>query len=414
MEENTALLSPPPSPLLCTRCSRGGLPVTSACLRITEGVIYLVLVAAIWVGASVLVQFLYQDLHISTPFFLTYVCNSEFILLLPLRWSRERHAPQGVKIRNVCLLPPAPRSNWRAAAVAGALVCPLWFLAQGSYNWSLSGTSVSSSTVLSTTSCVFTFALSLLLLKEGFTWVKLAGVCVNVAGAVLVSFSDTSNADSSGGNTWWGDALALFSACMYALYTTAIRRLVPDGGDVDISAFFGFLGLFNAILLAPLVLTLHLTHVEDLTQITPLFVGCMLVKGLFDNVISDLLWARAIQLTSPTLATVALTLTIPMAMLSDVFIAKAHLQPLMIIGAVVVAAGFVVSTLAVQPTPPATAAIDKMAAERADADGGEALEFGETIDDDGADAGSAVVSGQQPAAVPESPVAQENRNAARR
>ena len=34
--------------------------------------------------------------------------------------------------------------------------------------------------------------------------------------------------------------------------------------------------------------------------------AAVLAKGLFDNVLSDVLWARAIQLTSPTLATVAL------------------------------------------------------------------------------------------------------------
>lgn len=42
-----------------------------------------------------------------------------------------------------------------------------------------------------------------------------------------------------------------------------------------------------------------------------------ILKGFIDNVISDLLWARAVLLTSPTVATVALTLTIPMAMVSD-------------------------------------------------------------------------------------------------
>ena len=37
---------------------------------------------------------------------------------------------------------------------------------------------------------------------------------------------------------------------------------------------------------------------------------CLLLKGLFDNVLSDYFWARAVVLTSATVATVGLGLTI--------------------------------------------------------------------------------------------------------
>ena len=42
----------------------------------------------------------------------------------------------------------------------------------------------------------------------------------------------------------------------------------------------------------------------------------------FDNVLSDYLWARGIVLTSATVATVGLGLTIPLALLSDLFVMK--------------------------------------------------------------------------------------------
>ena len=44
------------------------------------------------------------------------------------------------------------------------------------------------------------------------------------------------------------------------------------------------------------------------------------MKGLFDTVLSDYLWARSILLTSATVATVGLGLTIPLALLSDLFV----------------------------------------------------------------------------------------------
>jgi solute carrier family 35 protein F5 len=308
--------------------------------RLAQGIACLVAVALIWVAAGQLVQYLYSE-DVRLPFFLTYLNVSEFIVLLPLQWLRERYA---VKVCGRTLLTQAPRSPWKAAARAGLIVCPLWFLAQGSYNWSLGGTSVSSSTVLSTTSCVFTFALSLLFLKESFRWSKLLGVVVTLAGAALVAYSDRTAPDE-GANVWWGDALALFSAVMYALYTTAIRRLVPDGSDISMNAFFGFLGLFNSLLLSPVVGILHATKVEVVSGVPASFIGLLLLKGLFDNVLSDLLWARAIQLTSPTVATVALSLTIPIAMLSDLVLHSIVPAALVIVGAVAVAGGFVLSTV---------------------------------------------------------------------
>ena len=38
---------------------------------------------------------------------------------------------------------------------------------------------------------------------------------------------------------------------------------------------------------------------------------------MFDNVLSDYLWAKAVVLTTPTVATIGLSLTIPLAVLSD-------------------------------------------------------------------------------------------------
>lgn len=66
----------------------------------------------------------------------------------------------------------------------------------------------------------------------------------------------------------------------------------------------GFLGGFNAAALLPLVLVLHYAGIENLTALTAKIFFFIVMKGLFDNVLSDMLWARSIMLTSPTVATV--------------------------------------------------------------------------------------------------------------
>ena len=333
-----------------------GVARAARATALVEALLCLAAVALIWVAAAALVQSVFiggggTGSVRAQPLFLTWLNNSEFLILLPLQAARERWGF-------------SPPSDWRGAARAGLLVCPLWFLAQGAYNASLSGTSVSSSTVLSSSSCVFTFALSVAFLGEAFRWPKLAGVLVTVAGAACVAAADHG---AGGGASLWGDALALFSAAMYAAYSTAIRALLPDGSPVSTWAFFGFLGAFNSLLFAPVVAGLTVAGVESPGALPPAAMGLLLVKGLLDNVLSDVLWARAIQLTSPTLATVALTMTIPVAMFSDVLLHAALPSPLALFGGIIVMGGFILTTVSLDSAskPGAAAAVAAEAAAEA-------------------------------------------------
>lgn len=332
------------------------------------GVGLLVAVAVIWVGASELVQFIFGSTG-STPWlFITTVNVSEFAVLLPLeaarellvaRWYGVSPLPTGESAPSCC----ATRSDWVRAARAAAVVrlpaansrcwicmgqrpppflaqvAPIWVVAQSTFNWALAGVSVSVSTVLATTSCVWTFILSLALLGERFSWVKAAGVVLTLGGAALVSL------ERGGNGTWWGVALSLLSAVAYGCYTTALRRLAPEGGGVRIQLLFGFVGVFCAATLGPLSAALHATGALRVPPLDGGLVGLILTKGLVDNVLSDLLWAWAIQLTSATLATVGLALTIPTAMVADLLVHGAPPGPLLAAGSGLVVLGFILTTL---------------------------------------------------------------------
>ena len=449
--------------------------------RLSEGLACVASVAGIWVGAAALTQYVFVDEGVATPTLLTTINSIEFpVILLPLSFLRERGCSSSRGSRCVRMLAARP-SDWRAAARAAALVCPLWVLAQGSYNASLQGTTVSSSTVLSSTSCVFTFALATWCLRQPTTRLTAGGVLFTVAGATLVGWADEAepgDSDSAAGtrHAWWGDALAVASAVGYALYSNAIKAFVPEevtmiegapfvtsaahdpphgvmlptkvvvvanAGDGDDDAlretrhryrgddeesydddetpsllkrtiaapeivqagaeegerdalltapsftascaatattaaaatttaaaattttaaaspspppsistpvFFGFLGLFTTCALAPLVALFHFTGVEDVSSAwghpsRGTLLILVLTKGLLDNVASDLLWARAIQLTNPTLAAVGLSLTIPLALASDFFLRGTIPSGAMSCGAAIVAIGFILCAL---------------------------------------------------------------------
>jgi multidrug transporter EmrE-like cation transporter len=90
---------------------------------------------------------------------------------------------QDDRIGLISLRPPLVHTlpRWTVFQAAAA-VAPLWFLAQLCFNLALSMTSVTSNTILSSPSSLFTFFLSVLFLGERFTIAKLVAVALTVVG----------------------------------------------------------------------------------------------------------------------------------------------------------------------------------------------------------------------------------------
>jgi solute carrier family 35 protein F5 len=124
--------------------------------------------------------------------------------------------------------------------------------------------------------------------------------------------------------------------------------------------FLGYIGVLNTIILSPILVWFFMSHYSNNSSnndndysdndnggnpqvITWYIFLCLAIKGLFDNVLSDYLWAKGIVLTTATVASVGLGLTIPLALLSDVFIIKrADVWTLQgVLGAVLVLSGFI-------------------------------------------------------------------------
>ena len=71
----------------------------------------------------------------------------------------------------------------------------------------------------------------------------------------------------------------------------------------DLALFLGYVGLLGFVFCSPIVLILSVTGVENLSELSIGTLFMVFCKGLFDNVLSDLLWAKAVILTSPTVST---------------------------------------------------------------------------------------------------------------
>lgn len=287
------------------------------------GLGFIVAVATIWVIASFAVQGIESaGVH---PAVLTYIANSLFALYLPVHWidrkvgktlrhtasnstSFESHAlysPGALRdddtntdsataqgLGSVSSSPPGishPRLLYAAVIVA-----PLWFLAQLTFNASLQSTSVTSNTILSSASALFTYLFSIFLLSERFTAMKLGCILALIGGTAAVTLAD-SKSSVDGHHTLLGDVLCLVSSVIYGAYTVAIRMFLTDDETTPMTLFFGFMGgmIFVAV---GIVLGIVWMAGAALGSLTLSSFGAVIAKGIFDNVLSDYLWARAILL----------------------------------------------------------------------------------------------------------------------
>ncbi|KAL0654909.1 hypothetical protein Bca4012_075493 [Brassica carinata] len=214
------------------------------------------------------------------------------------------------------------KGRWTQMRVAkvSLVICPFWFLAQLTFNLSLKYTTVTSNTILSSSSSPFTFLVSLIFLGEKFTWLKLVSVLLCMSGTIIVSLGDSeSNSTTTAKNPLLGDVLSLM--VFYTVYITLIRKKLPDdderSGRFSMAQLLGFLGLFNLFIFLPAALILNFTKRERFNALTLKQLSLVVGKGLLDNVLSDYLWAKAVLLTTTTVASAGLTKQVPLAAIVD-------------------------------------------------------------------------------------------------
>ncbi|CAG11239.1 unnamed protein product [Tetraodon nigroviridis] len=211
--------------------------------------------------------------------------------------------------------------------------CFVWFLANLSYQEALSDTQVAIVNILSSTSGLFTLILAAIFpsnSNDRFTLSKLLAVVLSLAfssigGVALVSISSTDSDKGVTGSLW-----SLVGAMLYAVYIVMIKRRVDREDKLDIPMFFGFVGLFNLLLLWPGFLLLHYTGFEAFELPSQMVWTYILINGLIGTVLSEFLWLWGCFLTSSLIGTLALSLTIPLSVLADICMQKVRFSWLFI------------------------------------------------------------------------------------
>ncbi|KAL8503696.1 hypothetical protein ACS0TY_022424 [Phlomoides rotata] len=142
----------------------------------------------------------------------------------------------------------------REIARYGFYIAPLWFITEYLSNAALLRTSVASTTVLSSTSGLFTLFIGAFLGQDSLNIPKVVSVFVSFAGVVMTTLGKTWASDelqqntSSSKRSLVGDLFGLLSAVAYGLFTVLLKKF--SGAEEErVQKLFGYIGLFTLVAL---------------------------------------------------------------------------------------------------------------------------------------------------------------------
>jgi solute carrier family 35 protein F5 len=228
--------------------------------------------------------------------------------------------------------------------------CILWFLANYFAAACLEYTTVASSTILASTSSIWTLLSGTIMRVERFTLRKFAGVCASLVGVILISSVDVSGSTDENRGSFphktprelaIGDTMAFVSAVLYGFYAVFMKKRIGDESKVNMPLFFGLVGTANVLLLWPGFFILHWTGIETFELPPTHKILTIVMVNSASSLVSDFCWAYSMLLTSPLIVTVGLSLTIPLSLVGQMVLDKQYSGPVYWVGAVVVVLSFI-------------------------------------------------------------------------
>ncbi|ESW33092.1 hypothetical protein PHAVU_001G042500 [Phaseolus vulgaris] len=243
-------------------------------------------------------------------------------------------------------------SSWKIAK-CGLYLTPIWFAQEYFSNMALANTSVASTTVLNSMSGLFTLFFGALLGQDSVNMTKIAAVLISMAGVVMTTIGKTWVADELIGisntqkHSIIGDVFGLLSAVCYGLFTVVLKNSAGSGDMVDMENLFGCIGIYSFLGFWWLAWPLNAVGIETYFKF-PSSISTweiVIANSIFSSVISDFLWALSIVWTTPLVATLGMSLTIPIAMIADMVIHGRKYSIMYILGCIQVFAGFTLANL---------------------------------------------------------------------
>jgi solute carrier family 35 protein F5 len=223
----------------------------------------------------------------------------------------------------------------------------LFLAAQCTYNKGLDLILMTTSSILSSFSTVFTFVIGLLMLREPFLWRSALGVVVAVGGAILTICFKPEDKEAgtaaTSSNPLLGSTLTLVSAALSGLNNCLMKRWLKDeryANDV-----FGILGLVSMVLSVPVLGIMHGTGLETFKAPQLKYFGIMSANAILGTVLSNYLLSVSLIILGPVIVAVGLTANVVLAAVVDLIREHPGFGAWYIVGMVLVMVAVVVVSI---------------------------------------------------------------------
>ena len=298
------------------------------------------------------------------PIFISYVVHSSYIFFF-LVWLVLRYFPLVIKSRR---LQPSFYSFKYYLLISFFFTIVIFAF---NYTWylSLPLTEVSANTAIYESATAFVFIISVPLLGERVTLVKVLSLFISIVGVCLISLipggsatnhtiinntnlsNITTPTDSTISESTLGYFLVIISTITYSLYEVLYKRFATSPKDtapiLNTIRMLGLIGIWYIFLVAPFLIIAHFTGLErfELPSINIAFL--ILLNSVLDS-FSNILILIGIVLSSPLFISMGALLALPTSMLADFIFHNILMSYFAILGSVFILMGFIgfiISTL---------------------------------------------------------------------
>ena len=225
------------------------------------------------------------------------------------------------------------RALWRVL-----LLLVLWVLANFMYTMALGKISAADVTALFSSCSAFVFILSVVLLAEPVSMVRILSVGLSIGGIVLMSVTD----HTDGGNVT-GCVLAILSALSAALYKVLLKRLLGDPSATTISLLLSCIALSNLILVTPIVLAFAFAGVEHVvwSEVPWAFLSFSALLSLVFNFAVNF----GVAYCNPLFISIGMLIGIPLNAVADRVFHGTNFEGMKILASALICLGFLVMLL---------------------------------------------------------------------
>lgn len=219
-----------------------------------------------------------------------------------------------------------------------------WFymLSNISFYYGLSLTTITSSLILNNTWIIFVFILSLLVMNEKFSYMKLLATILSVSGIVLVALHKEDDTQAEMNTV--GNLLVLVSAILWSFYLVYLNKwITPEIQEkVSFANILGFIGLMSMLTFWPMILIWHHTGIESFELPTGRPLLYIIINIVFGVYVYDYWWGKASILLSPLVVNCWDILVIPMSIIGEGELLGTEYPLTFYLGTTLIVSGFII------------------------------------------------------------------------